>query len=120
MEGYDFYPGGALRGKAPWLLVVSSFWLRLGVIAAGCAVFGLTKLYSAEASLLGTLGWIFGCAWIAAHSLRRAKALLDRLDEADIGPEAEPSEMGAARAISHPGSGRRDDVTATIAPQVRG
>jgi hypothetical protein len=108
MEGYDFYTGGALRGNAPWLLVVSSFWLRLGVIAAGCALFGLTKLYSAEPSVLGTAAWIVGCAWVAVHSLHRARALLDRLDEADIGPETRTSEMGAARAITHAG---RADVT---------
>jgi hypothetical protein len=117
MDGDDFYPGGPLRGNAPWLLVVSSFWLRLGVIAAGCALFGLTELYRAHANILTTLVWIFGCAWVAAHSLRRARTLLDRLDDADIGPETRTSDASAASVASHGGPDRHSDGAPTVAPQ---
>ena len=120
MDGYDFYTGGPLRGNAPWLLVVSSFWLRLAVIAAAFVLFGLSELYRAQGNVLITLIWTVGCTWVATHSFRRARTLLDSLDDADIGPETRPSEASAGIGVPHAGSGRRGDGAATVAPQVRG
>ncbi len=119
MNGNDFYPGGTLRGNAPWLLFASTFWLRLTVIAAGCVVFGLTRLRGAGPDFLEGLALIVGCAWVAAHSFRRAKALLDRLDEADIGPEADTSHRAGARPTAR-ADGDSRDRSASTSQEARG
>jgi hypothetical protein len=119
MIGNDFYPGGPLRGNAPWLLFASGFWLRLAVIAAGCVVFGLSKLHGAKPDFLEGLTLIVGCAWVAAHSFRRAKALLDRLDEADIGPEFGTFQRGAVKAAKRTDVVWRDGAAAA-SPKIHG
>ena len=113
MDGNDFYPGGPLRGNAPWLLFASTFWLRLAVIAAGCIVFGLTRLHGARPDVLEGITLIVGCAWVAAHSLRRAKALLDRLDEADIEPEIDVSSRTATTPMRHAGGSGLDKAASS-------
>jgi hypothetical protein len=117
MDGYNIYPGPELRGKTPWPLVASSLWLRLGFVAATGAVVALIELYKGEADLLAALAWIFGGAWLAALSWRRAKVLLDRLDrlEEDT-PEAVTSQVVATQTTTHPIWNRRE----VSAPQVRG
>ena len=117
MDGYNIYPGPELRGKTPWPLVASSLWLRLGFVAATGAVVALIELYKGEADLLAALAWIFGGAWLAALSWRRAKVLLDRLDrlEEDT-PEAVTSQVVAPQTTTHPSWDRRE----VSAPQVRG
>ncbi len=119
MNGNDFYPGGPLRGNAPWLLFASTFWLRLTVIAAGCVVFGLTRLRGAGPDFLEGLALIVGCAWVAAHSFRRAKALLDRLDEADLGPEVDTSHRAGARPTAR-ANGDSRDISASTSREARG
>src|ERR1700687_6413783 len=95
MDGYNIYPGPELRGKTPWPLVASSLWLRLGFVGATGAVVALIELYKGEADLLAALAWIFGGAWLAAVSWRRAKALLDRLDDPEDTPGAGAPQGGA-------------------------
>jgi hypothetical protein len=84
MNDYYAHPDPALGDKTPWPLIASSLWLRLAFVATTGVVVALTELYKGEASLLATLGWIFGAAWVAAHSWRRAMHLLDDLDGPDL------------------------------------
>jgi hypothetical protein len=112
MDGYNIYPGPELRGKTPWPLVASSLWLRLGFVAATGAVVALVELYKGEADVLAALGWIFGGAWLTLLSWRRAKALLDRLEDT---PEAVTPQV-AAPQTTHPSWDRRE----VSAPRVRG
>ena len=120
MDGYNIYPGPELRGKTPWPLVASSLWLRLGFVAASGVVVALIELYKGEADLLAALAWIFGCAWLAALSWRRAKLSLDQLDRLEDTPEAVTSQVAAPVAApqttTYPGWDRRE----VSAPQVRG
>jgi len=117
MDGYNIYPGPELRGKTPWPLVASSLWLRLGFVGATGAVVALTELYKGEADLLAALAWIFGGAWLAALSWRRAKVLLDRLDRLEKNtPEAVTSQVAVPQTTTHPSWDRRE----VSAPQVRG
>jgi hypothetical protein len=116
MDGYNIYPDPALKGKTPWPLVASSLWLRLGFVAATGAVVALTELYKGESDLAAALAWIFGGAWLAALSWRRAIVLIDRLD-VEIAPKTAPSEVVAPRATTtHPSWDRREGS----APQARG
>jgi hypothetical protein len=117
MDRYHFHEGAVLTGKTPWPLVAISLWLRLGLVAAGGAVVGLTELYNGEASLRTAVAWIFGSAWLAAYSWRRAKALLDQLD---VASEAGTAEVAAPRVATPPGWDRRDVSGTPAAPQVRG
>src|ERR1700682_4880836 len=98
MDGYNIYPGPELRGKTPWPLVASSLWLRLGFVAATGAVVALIELYKGEADLLAALAWIFGGAWLAAVSWRRAKVLVDRLRLLQNTPGVVESPAGGACA----------------------
>jgi hypothetical protein len=116
MDGYNIYPGPELRGKTPWPLVASSLWLRLGFVGAAGAVVALIELYNGEAGLLAALAWIFGGAWLAAVSWRRAKVLLDRLDHLEETPEAVMPPVAAPQAMAVPSWDRRE----VSAPQVRG
>ena len=117
MDGYNIYPGPELRGKTPWPLVASSLWLRLGFVGATGAVVALTELYKGEADLLAALAWIFGGAWLAALSWRRAKVLLDRLDRLEENtPEAVTSQVAIPQTATHPSWDRRE----VSAPPVRG
>ncbi len=117
MDGYNIYPGPELRGKTPWPLVASSLWLRLGFVGAAGAVVALIELYKGEADLLAALAWIFGGAWLAALSWRRAKVLLDRLDRLEENkPEAVTSQVAVPQTTTHPSWDRRE----VSAPQVRG
>jgi len=117
MDGYNVYPGPELRGKTPWPLVASSLWLRLGFVGATGAVVALIELYKGEADLLAALAWIFGGAWLAALSWRRAKVLLDRLDLLEENtPEAVTSQVAVPQTTTHPSWDRRE----VSAPQVRG
>jgi hypothetical protein len=120
MDGYNIYPGPELRGKTPWPLVASSLWLRLGFVAASGAVVALIELYKGEADLLAALAWIFGGAWLAAASWRRAKALLDQLDRLEDTPEAVTSQVAAPQAATHPSWNRREVGATPVTPQVRG
>ena len=118
MDGYNTYPGPDLKGKAPWPLVASSLWLRLGFVAATGAVVALIEFYNGEADLLAALAWFFGGAWLAALSWRRAKLSLDQLEDT---PEAVTSQVAAPVAATiqtttYPGWDRRE----VSAPQVRG
>jgi hypothetical protein len=101
MDGYNIYPNPALRGKTPWPLVASSLWLRLGFVAATGAVVALTELYRGESNLAAALAWIFGGAWLAALSWRRAIVLIDRLD-VEIDPQTAPSEVVPRTTTTHP------------------
>ena len=120
MDGYNIYPGPELRGKTPWPLVASSLWLRLGFVGAIGAVVALVELYQGDADLLAALAWIFGGAWLATVSWRRAKVLLDRLDHLEDTPEAVTSQVAAPVAApqttTYPAWDRRE----VSAPQVRG
>ena len=116
MDGYNIYPDPALNGKTPWPLVASSLWLRLGFAAATGVVVGLTQLYNGESDLLAALAWIFGGAWLAALSWRRAIVLIDRLDGVEVAPETPSSEVTAPKATTLPSWDRRE----VSAPQVRG
>ena len=117
MDGYNIYPGPELRGKTPWPLVASSLWLRLGFVGATGAVVALIELYKGEADLLAALAWIFGGAWLAALSWRRAKVLLDRLDLLEENtPEAVTSQVAVPQTTTHPSWDRRE----VSAPPVRG
>jgi len=108
MDGYDIYPGAALRGKTPWPVIESSIWLRLGFVALCVAIVALTELYKGEASPLAAVAWIFGGAWATALSWRRAKVLLDRLDADDAAPASVAAEAVASRATTQPGWDRRE------------
>jgi hypothetical protein len=116
MDGYNIYPDLALNGKTPWPLVASSLWLRLGFVAATGVVVALTELYKGELDLLAALAWIFGGAWLAALSWRRAMVLIDRLDGVEAATEYAPSEVTAPGATAYPSWDRRE----VNAPQVRG
>ena len=116
MHGYNIYPDLALRGKTPWPLIASSLWLRLGFVAACGVVVALTELYKGEASPLAALACIFGGAWLAGLSWRRAKVLLDRLDRLEGTAESVTSQVAAPQATTHPSWNRRE----VSAPQVRG
>ena len=116
MDGYNIYPGPELRGKTPWPLVASSLWMRLGLVGAIGAVVALIELYKGEADVLAALAWIFGGAWLAAASWRRAKVLLDRLDHLEDTPEAATSEVAVPQTMTVPSWDRRE----VSAPQVRG
>ncbi|TMG93762.1 MAG: hypothetical protein E6H73_08760 [Betaproteobacteria bacterium] len=70
-----------------------------------------------RADLLAALAWIFGGAWLAALSWRRAKVLLDRLDRLEENtPEAVTSQVAVPQTTTHPSWDRRE----VSAPQVRG
>jgi hypothetical protein len=116
MDGYNRYGDPSLKGKTPWPLVASSLWLRLGFVAATGVVVGLTQLYKGESDLLAALAWIFGGAWLAALSWRRAIALIDRLDGVEAAPETLPPEVTAPKVTTYPSWDRRE----VSAPQVRG
>lgn len=116
MDGYNIYPDPAFRGKTPWPLIASSMWLRLGFVAVCAVVVALTELYKGDANPLAAVAWIFGGAWVAALSWRRAKVLLDRMDGVDAASAAGTSETVASRSSTQPGWDRRDAGT----PQVRG
>ena len=116
MDGYNIYPGPELRGKTPWPLVASSLWMRLGFVGVIGAVVALIELYEGEAGFLAALAWIFGGAWLAAVSWRRAKAALDRLDHLEDTPEAVTSQVAVPPPMTHPTWDRRE----VSAPQVRG
>ena len=120
MDGYHIYPDPAPGGTTPWPLIASSLWLRLGFVAATGAVVALTELYKGELNVLAALAWIFGGAWLTALSWRRAKFLLDRLDGADVAPEAAASGVIASRPATHPSWDRREVGAAPFGPQVRG
>jgi hypothetical protein len=120
MDGHNIYPDPALKGTTPWPLVESSLWLRLGFVAATAAVVALMELYKGAAGLLAGLAWIFGGAWLAALSWRRAIALIDRLDDVDDAPETAASEATASRTTSHPSWDRREVGATSVAPEVRG
>jgi hypothetical protein len=80
----------------------------------------LIELYKGEADLLAALAWIFGGAWLAAVSWRRAKDALDRLDRLEDTPEAVTSQVAAPVAApqttTYPSWDRRE----VSAPQIRG
>lgn len=116
MDGYTIYPDPALNGKTPWPLVASSLWLRLGFAAATGVIVGLTRLYHGESDLLAALAWIFGGAWLAALSWRRAIVLIDRLDGVEVVAETPSPEVSAPKATTHPSWDRRE----VSAAQVRG
>ena len=120
MDGYHLYPDPALRGKTPWPLIASSLWLRLGFVAASGAAVGLTALYRGEAILLGALAWIFGGAWLAALSWRRAIVLLERLDGVDGVPEDMTSAVIASEPTPYPSRDRREVGAAPVGSQARG
>ena len=120
MDGYHIYPDPALRGKTPWPLVASSLWLRLGFVAASGAAVALMELYHGELSPFAGFAWILGGVALAALSWRRAKFLLDRLDSADVAPEAAASGVTASRPTTHPSWDRREVGAASFGPQVRG
>ena len=119
MDGYHIYPDPALGGKTPWPLIASSLWLRLGFVAATGVVVALTELYKGELNVLAALAWIFGGAWLTALSWRRAKFLLDRLDDFDGAPEAAASAVIASSPTTYPSWDRRDIGAAPVGPQVR-
>lgn len=115
MDGYHIYPDPALRGKTPWPVVASSMWLRLGFVAACGVVVALTELYQG-ANPLAAIAWIFGGAWVAALSWRRAKVLLDQLDAADAATTAAAStEVAGSAEQGHPTWDRRDVVATSVA-----
>jgi hypothetical protein len=116
MDGYNIYPDPALRGKTPWPVIASSMWLRLGFVAVCAVVVALTELYKGDANPLAAVAWIFGGAWVAALSWRRAKVLLDRMDGVNAASAAGTSETVASRSSTQPSWDRRDAGT----PQVRG
>jgi len=120
MDGYNLYPDPALRGKTPWPLIESSLWLRLGFVAATGSVVALTELYKGELNLLAALAWVFAGAWLTVVSWRRARVLLDRLDDVDAAPEAATSEVIALKATTHPSWDRREVAATSAASQVRG
>ncbi len=115
MDGYNHYPGPALEGKTPWPVLVSSFWLRIGFVALCAAVVALTELYKGEANPLAAAAWIFGGVWVTALSWRRAKTLLDSLDDGDAEPAAATAEAIGSRTATHPTWDRHDAGT-TSAP----
>jgi hypothetical protein len=89
----------------------------LGFVGAAGAVVALIELYKGEADLLAALAWIFGGAWLAALSWRRAKVLLDRLDRLEENTsEAVMSQVAVSQTTTHPSWDRRE----VSAPQVRG
>jgi hypothetical protein len=88
----------------------------LGFVGVIGAVVALIELYEGEAGLLAALAWIFGGAWLAALSWRRAKLSLDRLDHLEDTPEAVTSQVAAPQTTTYPGWDRRE----VSAPQVRG
>jgi len=71
-------------------------------------------------NVLAALAWIFGGAWLTAGSWRRAKFLIDRLDGADVAPEAVASGVIASRPATHPSWDRREVGAAPVGPRVRG
>jgi hypothetical protein len=120
MDGYHVYPDPALRGKTPWPLIASSLWLRLGFVAASGAAVGLMELYQGELSSFAGLAWIFGGAWLAALSWRRAIVLLERLDGVDVVPEDVMSEVIASEPTPYPSWDRREVGAAPVGSQARG
>src|ERR1700674_5857740 len=116
MDGYNIYPDAELRGTTPWPLVASRLWLRLCFVGATGAVVALIELYRGESDLLAAFAWIFGGAWLAAVSWRRAKVLLDRLDRLEDTPEAVPPQVAAPKTMTPPSWDRRE----VSAPPVRG
>jgi hypothetical protein len=115
MDGYRIYPDPE---KTSWPVVLMSLWLRLGVVAVTAVVVALTELYKGEIGILAALAWIFGGAWVAALSWRRAKALLDGADD-DVS-EAVTSEASAFKVTTHPSWDRREVGAAPAAHEVRG
>jgi hypothetical protein len=119
MDNYLFNEGTALTSKTPWPVVAISLWLRLGLIAAGSAVVGLTEFYNGEARLLGAFAWVFGSVFATAYSWRRAKILLDTLDDSDVAPKAAASDVAALKATTDRVWSRHDSGGAPVAPQAR-
>ncbi len=119
MDGYHIYPDPSLRSKTPWPVIASSMWLRLGFVAACAVVVALTELYRGEANPLPAVAWIFGGAWVAALSWRRAKFLLDQLDGAESTP---PAVAGTETIVSYdqPTWDRREFVATSVASHPRG
>ncbi len=118
MDGYNMYPGPALRGKTPWPVVESSVWLRIGFVALSAAVVALTQLYEGEANPLAAMAWIFGGAWVTALSWRRAKFLLDRLDEGEAASSAAGAAAIVSREATQPAWDRHDVGTGSAPSQV--
>ena len=73
-----------------------------------------------EASPLAALAWIFGGAWLAAHSWRRALHLLDQLDDAGGLPGSATPEAIAHKAATRAGWDRRDAGATSAVPEARG
>jgi len=120
MNDYYAIPDPTLGDKTPWPLIASSLWLRLAFVATTGVVVALTELYKGEASPLAALAWIFGAAWLAAHSWRRALHLLDQLDDAGGFPGSATPEVIAHKATTRAGWDRRDAGATSAVPEARG
>jgi hypothetical protein len=82
-ESFTRYSVHDYRHEVEWPVVVSGLWLRLAFISASCAAFGVAALMTGVGQVMVAAACVLGGGLVAAFSVRRSLAALDRADKSN-------------------------------------